>query len=88
MRQALIASLASDSGPGAAALDVFETEPLAADSPLWTMPTVLVSPHMCGDFEGWQEATVAVFVDNAGRFARGEALRNPVDKRAGHGLSR
>lgn len=84
---ALIASLTSGSGLGAAALDVFEAEPLPADSPLWTMPRVLVSPHMCGDFEGWQEATVAVFVDNAGRFARGESLRNPVDKRAGHGLS-
>jgi phosphoglycerate dehydrogenase-like enzyme len=82
---ALIASLASGSGPGAAALDVFETEPLPVDSPLWTMRNVLVSPHMCGDFEGWQRATVAVFVDNAGRFARGEALRNPVDKGAGHG---
>lgn len=83
---ALIASLRSGDGLGGAALDVFETEPLPADSPLWTMANVLVSPHMCGDFEGWQEATVAVFVDNAGRFARGEALRNPVDKRAGHGV--
>jgi len=82
---ALIASLTSEGGVGAAALDVFEREPLPSESPLWAMPNVLVSPHMCGDFEGWQEATVAVFVDNAGRFARGEALRNPVDKRAGHG---
>ena len=69
-----------------AALDVFEAEPLPFDSPLWAMPHVLVSPHMSGDFEGWEAETVAVFVDNAGRFARGEPLRNPVDKRAGHGM--
>jgi phosphoglycerate dehydrogenase-like enzyme len=83
---ALIAALA-DGRIAGAALDVYQTEPLAPESPLWSMPNVLVSPHMCGNFEGWQRATVDVFVDNAGRFARGEPLRNPVDKRAGHGLS-
>jgi phosphoglycerate dehydrogenase-like enzyme len=69
-----------------AALDVFEEEPIADDSPLWTMPNVLVSPHMSGDFQGWEAATVAVFVDNAARFAAGTPLRNPVDKHAGHGM--
>jgi phosphoglycerate dehydrogenase-like enzyme len=69
-----------------AALDVFETEPLPAESPLWSMPQVLVSPHMCGDFEGWEEAVVDVFVDNCARFARGEPLRNQVDKAAGFGV--
>jgi hypothetical protein len=49
------------------------------------MRQVLVSPHMCGDFEGWEPEVMAVFLDNAGRFARGETLRNPVDKAAGHG---
>lgn len=68
-----------------AALDVFHEEPLPDGSALWTMPNVLVSPHMCGDFDGWEGEVVAVFVDNAGRFARGEPLRNAVDKRAGHG---
>jgi phosphoglycerate dehydrogenase-like enzyme len=69
-----------------AALDVFRVEPLPSESPLWGMPNVLISPHMCGDFDGWEEQVVAIFVDNAGRFARGEPLRNPVDKRAGHGV--
>jgi phosphoglycerate dehydrogenase-like enzyme len=69
-----------------AALDVFRTEPLPVDNPLWSMSNVHISPHMCGNFEGWRRATVAVFVDNARRFARGEPLRNLVDKRAGHGL--
>ena len=35
------------------------TEPLPADSPLWTMPQVIVSPHVSGDVEGWERAVVA-----------------------------
>ena len=36
-------------------------------------------------FDGWEEAVVDVFVDNCGRFARGEPLRNPVDTSTGFG---
>ena len=50
------------------------------------MPNVIVSPHICGDVDGWEEAVVAVFVENLGRFVRGEALRNPVDLHAGFGV--
>ena len=73
-------------GIAGAALDVYEEEPLPASSPLWSMPNVIVSPHICGDFDGWEEAVVGVFVDNLGRFVRGEALRNPVDLHAGFGV--
>ena len=72
-------------GISAAALDVFAEEPLPAHSPLWSMPNVEVSPHMCGDFVGWERAAVAVFVDNARRWVRDEPLRNLVDKRLGFG---
>ncbi len=82
---AMVAALA-DGEIGGAALDVFVEEPLPQPSPLWTMPNVLLSPHMCGDFDGWHARVVDVFVDNAGRFARGEPLRNLVDKRAGFGI--
>ncbi len=82
---ALIRALQAGQLSGAA-LDVFETEPLPADSPLWDLPGVIVSPHMCGDFQGWEEVAVALFLDNLGRFARGEELRNPVDKHAGFGV--
>jgi phosphoglycerate dehydrogenase-like enzyme len=71
---------------GGAALDVFEEEPLPAGSPLWTLPTVVVSPHICGDFDGWERAVVDVFLDNLGRFVRGETLRNRVDTEAGFGI--
>lgn len=83
---ALIAAL-RQGGIAAAALDVFAQEPLPADSPLWALPNVVISPHMCGDVRGWEDAVVAIFVDNAGRWVRGEALRNVVDKRLGFGAA-
>ncbi len=67
-----------------AALDVFETEPLPPESPLWTMDNVLLSPHMSGDFIGWRNALVEVFADNFRRWLAGEPLRNVVDKRLGY----
>jgi phosphoglycerate dehydrogenase-like enzyme len=72
-------------GPvGGAALDVFEREPLPAESPLWRMSNVLVSPHRAGDHEGWEDDVVAVFVDNLRRFVAGEPLRNVVDVELGY----
>jgi phosphoglycerate dehydrogenase-like enzyme len=73
-------------GIAAAALDVFAEEPLPPESPLWSLPNVVVSPHMCGDHLGWEQEVVAIFVDNAGRWARGEPLRNLVDTRLGFGV--
>nr|WP_245585554.1 D-2-hydroxyacid dehydrogenase [Pseudonocardia asaccharolytica] len=67
-----------------AALDVFETEPLPSDSPLWTMPRVIVSPHMSGDTVGWQHNLVALFADNLARYRSGRPLRNVVDKTRGY----
>ncbi|MFD5246583.1 D-2-hydroxyacid dehydrogenase [Amycolatopsis sp. NPDC058340] len=72
-------------GPlGGAALDVFDTEPLPAESPLWTMENVLISPHMSGDFVGWRNTLVEVFADNFRRWRAGEPLRNVVDKQLGY----
>lgn len=67
----------------AASLDVFSTEPLPADSPLWTMPQVAVSPHLSGDVVGWRDALAGQFLDNARRFLAGEPLHNVVDKSLG-----
>jgi phosphoglycerate dehydrogenase-like enzyme len=50
------------------------------------MPNVIVSPHICGDFDGWEAASVAVLLDNLGRFVRGEPLRNLVDAALGFGV--
>lgn len=64
-----------------AALDVFATEPLPSDSPLWDMPNVYVSPHMSGS--GFEERLAAQFLDNLRRFKEGRPLLNVVDKRLG-----
>lgn len=67
-----------------AALDVFEHEPLPADSPLWDMPNVMISAHMAGDFVGWRRALGEQFVENFHRWQRGEPLFNVVDKTRGY----
>ena len=66
-----------------AGLDVFTTEPLPADSPLWEMENVIVSPHMSGDFHGHKAAMAKVFIENFRRYRAGEPLVNVVDKRLG-----
>lgn len=67
-----------------AALDVFEVEPLPAGSPLWSMPNVLVSPHMSGDYVGFEMDMMSVFTDNLARWRREEPLRNVVDVAVGY----
>jgi phosphoglycerate dehydrogenase-like enzyme len=64
-----------------AGLDVFETEPLPPDHPLWTMPNVVITPHVAGASPRIAERHLAVLLDNVRRFARGEPLANVVDKR-------
>ena len=63
---------------GGAYLDVFETEPLPIESPLWTMPNVLITPHASDNVHGWPRRFAALFADNLGRWRAGERLLNPV----------
>jgi phosphoglycerate dehydrogenase-like enzyme len=81
--QALIEALEGGVIAGAA-LDVFAAEPLPAESPLWRMANVLVSPHRAGDHDRWADDVVALFVDNLERFVAGEPLRNVVDVELGY----
>jgi phosphoglycerate dehydrogenase-like enzyme len=67
-----------------AALDVFETEPLPAGHPFFSLDNVLVSPHCADNTPGWLEAAMRAFLANLERFRRGERLLNLVDKRAGY----
>jgi phosphoglycerate dehydrogenase-like enzyme len=67
-----------------AALDTFASEPLPADSPLWSLPNVLVSPHVAGSFQGYTDAVVELFCDNLRRYLAGEPLRNVVDRENGY----
>jgi phosphoglycerate dehydrogenase-like enzyme len=67
-----------------AALDVFEHEPLAMDSALWSREDVLVTPHVAGFHAAYWRDAVTMFADNLRRFAAGQPLANLVDKRAGY----
>ena len=60
--------------PAAAVLDCFAIEPLPADSPLWTMPNVLISPHTAALSGRENERVVAFFIENLQRYLRGEEL--------------
>lgn len=69
---------------GGAGLDVFEREPLPADSPLWAMEDVIITPHVSGGWPGYLEAAVPLFCENLARFLRGAPLLNLVDKSRGY----
>ena len=67
-----------------AGLDVFEEEPLPVESPLWGMENVIVTSHYSGSSPRYNERALEIFLDNLGRFRRGEPLRNVVDKARGY----
>ncbi|MFB3882220.1 MAG: D-2-hydroxyacid dehydrogenase [Armatimonadota bacterium] len=81
--QALIGALNTGVIAGAG-LDVFEQEPLPADSPLWDMPNVMITPHDAGSSPQSHERFMAIFLENLRRYVAGEPLLNVVDKRAGY----
>lgn len=79
----LVEALSGNALDGAS-LDVFEDEPLPADSPLWNLPGVIISAHMSGDVIGWRDALARQFVANAERWLAGESLENVVDTALGY----
>ena len=79
---ALIKALRSGKIAGAG-LDVFETEPLPADSPLWEMENVIITAHYAGATPIYRDRIMAIFLENLRRFQAGERLHNMVDKRLG-----
>jgi len=73
-------TLALQSGQvGFAALDVFATEPLPANSPLWDLPNVLVSPHTAALDPGEERRIATLFAENATALLDGRPLHNRVD---------
>jgi len=65
---------------GGAYLDVFATEPLPAESPLWDLPNVLVSPHNSNASAGNDARVNTLFLDNLKRFTANQPLVNEVTK--------
>ncbi|MGC4944337.1 D-2-hydroxyacid dehydrogenase [Kribbella sp. DT2] len=80
---ALLTAL-SQGALGGATLDVFATEPLPPDHPLWEAPNTTVTAHMSGDVIGWRDTLAAQFADNVRRWVAGEPLLNVVDKKLGY----
>jgi phosphoglycerate dehydrogenase-like enzyme len=76
--EALLVAL-HDGRIGFAALDVFATEPLPPESPLWDHPAVLVSPHTAALDDREDERIVHLFTENLIRLLDGRTLRNVVD---------
>ena len=77
---ALVNALRSGHLAGAA-LDVFETEPLPPDHPLWDFENVILTPHIAAASPHIAQRHLATLLENIRRFASGEPLLNVVDKR-------
>jgi phosphoglycerate dehydrogenase-like enzyme len=75
----LVAALRAGEIAGAA-LDVYEQEPLPADHPLWSMPNVLLTPHMAGWGPYLDDRRYQIMIDNCRAFLDGKQLRNVVHK--------
>lgn len=76
---------ALDSGRLAGAgLDVQHREPLPADDPLWNYPNVVMTPHTAGASQYRAARNIQRFIDNLGRYRRGEPLQGVVDKQQGY----
>lgn len=63
-----------------AALDVFEAEPLPADSKLWELPNVILSYHMAGFADRHSQRVLAMFNENLRRYLAGEPMLNVVGR--------
>ena len=75
----LVAALREGAIAGAA-LDVYETEPLPSEHPLWKMDNVILTPHVAGFSPRIAERHLGVVLQNVRRFVAGEPLSNVVDK--------
>jgi phosphoglycerate dehydrogenase-like enzyme len=67
-----------------AGLDVCETEPLPAESPLWDVPNLVISPHCGGVSRHRMRRLVQFFAENLERYVKGQPLLNLVDQRKGY----
>jgi phosphoglycerate dehydrogenase-like enzyme len=68
-----------------AVLDVFHEEPLPPESPMWSTPNVIVSPHCAvDDGRAYVPRCLDIFFDNLRRYLGGRPLRNVVDRRLGY----
>ncbi len=69
---------------GGAVLDVFSQEPLPPESPLWTLPEVIITPHTSGASTHLLDDAVDLFIENLKRYQEGLPLHNVVDVSHGY----
>lgn len=81
--KALLAALEQKKIKGAA-LDVFATEPLPSDHPLWSFENVILTPHCSSVYDGWYRASIERFSANLTRYRQGLPLENVVDPTRGY----
>lgn len=82
--EAALAAALREKKIGGAALDVFPKEPLAADSLLWDLPNLLITPHTAALTDKLWERHYALFSENLRRYLAGQLLLAVVDKRKGY----
>jgi phosphoglycerate dehydrogenase-like enzyme len=80
---ALIEALQNGQIAGAG-LDVFETEPLPSDSPLWNLDNVIISPHVAGFTTLYDDRATDLFAENLRRYLHQESLLNLVEREKGY----
>lgn len=80
---ALVAAL-RDGQLAGAALDVFASEPLPSDDPLWSLPNVILTPHVSGLTPHYNARATELFAANLRRYLASEPLYNVVDKKHGY----
>jgi len=67
-----------------AGLDVFEKEPLPEASELWTLPNVIITPHVAGLMPDYNARAMEVFCENLRRYLAGQPLINVIDRTRGY----
>ncbi|MGB0040023.1 MAG: NAD(P)-dependent oxidoreductase, partial [Terriglobales bacterium] len=82
--EAALAAALREKKIGGAALDVFPKEPLFADSPLWDLPNLLITPHTAALTDKLWERHYALFSENLRRYLANQPLLAVVDKRRGY----
>jgi phosphoglycerate dehydrogenase-like enzyme len=73
----------NDNEIAGAGLDVTDPEPLPADHPLWSMPDVIITPHVAGRGMSY-ELRIRLLIENIRRYQAGEPLLNPIDIEKGY----
>lgn len=82
--QAALGAALKEGAIAGAALDVASPEPLPADSELWTLPNVILTPHMAGNVEGYGRKAAGVFIANLRRYLAGEPLEHRANPDLGY----